>query len=170
MELEADAHHVADLMQVLVTKIQSIEKTMMALEARHLPATIPLGYVTLVDATGWEHKMLLDQCASFQQIRDMLPGLLHQCRPDEAEVQSVTQLTSDNDLRSRVQAGTKIVMRAVIDEVVSSFSAKRISTWLLHHLLSVQATISGPTYQKHKCEKTTQKREHDPTSMGRRRK
>ncbi|KIN97438.1 hypothetical protein M404DRAFT_894467 [Pisolithus tinctorius Marx 270] len=52
MELKADAHHVADLMQVLVTKIQSIEQTVMAMEARHLPATIPLGYVTLVDATG----------------------------------------------------------------------------------------------------------------------
>lgn len=95
MELEADAHHVADLMQVLVTKIQSIEKTMMALEARHLPATIPLGYVTLVDATEWEHKMLLDQCASFQQIRDMLPGLLHQCRPDEVRSKGGI-LTRDN--------------------------------------------------------------------------
>lgn len=56
---------------------------------------------------------------------------------------SVTQLTSDNDLRSRVQAGTKIVMRAVIDEVVSSFSAKywgHCGTW--NSLKTDTATLS----------------------------
>ncbi|KIN97437.1 hypothetical protein M404DRAFT_1006089 [Pisolithus tinctorius Marx 270] len=90
----------------------------------------------------------------------MLPGLLHQGRPDEAEVQrwyidkgqydfvlddgtSVTQLTSDNDLRSRVQAGTKIVMRAVIGEVDSSFSAEyrcHCRTW--NCLKTYTATLS----------------------------
>ncbi|KAI5983927.1 hypothetical protein EDC04DRAFT_1712877 [Pisolithus marmoratus] len=71
----------------------------------------------------------------------MLPALLYQCWPDEAEVQrwyidrekydfvlddgtNVTELTCQNDLRSTVQAGTKIVMRIITEEVVASFSAR----------------------------------------------
>lgn len=106
-----------------------------------LPLTVTSGHVTLVDATGRQHDMLLDQCSSFDRLVAFLPGVLDQCRPNEAEVQrwyinrqqynfaiddgiNVTQLRRQSDGWSTIQPGTKIVMRIVTTEVVRKFSAR----------------------------------------------
>ncbi|KIK16579.1 hypothetical protein PISMIDRAFT_71548, partial [Pisolithus microcarpus 441] len=86
--------------------------------------------VVVVDATGEQHRMLLDQCRSLDQLRDFLPGILSQCRPDRARIQwwyidrdqydfviddgtNVTQLTRESDVWSTIEAGTKIIMRVI---------------------------------------------------------
>lgn len=141
MQLLTKVDHLAALVQSHMADNRSIRQFIMTLEMGQLPVGIALGYVTLVSATGREHKMLSDHCASFQQLRDMLPVLLHQCWPDEAELQqwyidreqydfvlddgaTVTELTSGSDLWSRMQAGTKIVMRVITEEIVTSFSER----------------------------------------------
>ncbi|KAI6043596.1 hypothetical protein EDC04DRAFT_2890744 [Pisolithus marmoratus] len=141
MQLLANIDHLTALMQSRETENQSIKQFVMALGMGQLPAGMTIGYVILVDATGRQHKMLSDQCSSFQQLHDMLPALVHQCLPDEAEVQrwyidrgkydfvlddgtNVTELTRQHDLWSTIQAGTKIVMRVITEEVVALFSAR----------------------------------------------
>ncbi|KAI6131096.1 hypothetical protein EDD16DRAFT_1538806 [Pisolithus croceorrhizus] len=141
MQLLTKVDHLAALVQSHIVDNQSIRQFIMTLEMGQSPVGIALGYVILVSATGREHKMLSDQCASFQQLRDMLPVLLHQCWPDEAELQQwyidrgqydfvlddgtiVTELTSGSDLWSRMQAGTKIVMRVITEEIATSFSER----------------------------------------------
>ncbi|KAI6018730.1 hypothetical protein BKA83DRAFT_1685895 [Pisolithus microcarpus] len=141
MQLLTKVDHLAALVQSHVVDDQSIRQFIMALQMGQLPVGMALGYVIFVSATGREHKILRDQCASFQQLRDMLPVLLCQCWPDEAELQRwyidrgqydfvlddgmmVTELTSGSDLWARVQAGTKIVMRVITEEVVTSFSER----------------------------------------------
>ncbi|OJA07830.1 hypothetical protein AZE42_09142 [Rhizopogon vesiculosus] len=44
--------------------------------ATQLTRTIALGVVTLVDATGYEHHLLVDHCTSFEQLKIMVSGLL----------------------------------------------------------------------------------------------
>ncbi|KIO06746.1 hypothetical protein M404DRAFT_998861, partial [Pisolithus tinctorius Marx 270] len=141
MQLQTELHDVTALIQTQLMQTQSIMQFVMALDATHLPATIAPGYVIMVDATGREHNMLLDQCSSFDRLLAFLPGILHQCRPDEAEIQqwyidkgqydividdgtNVTQLTRESDVWSTIQPGTKIVMRIITAEVVRSFSAR----------------------------------------------
>lgn len=138
MQLQTD---VTTLGQTQQTQFESIMQVLMALDARHLPTTIAPGYVIMVDATGREHNMLLDQCSSVDRLLAFLPGILHQCRPDEAEIQqwyidkgqydividdgtNVTQLTRESDVWSTIQPGTKIIMRIITVEVVRIFSAR----------------------------------------------
>ncbi|KAG9313748.1 hypothetical protein JVU11DRAFT_6104 [Chiua virens] len=88
-----------------VKQLQFIDKLMETGGTGQLPDTVSCGYVILVDATGREHTMLLDQCQYldvrktrinpltklniiwFQQLNAMLHACLFQCRPDEAEIQ-----------------------------------------------------------------------------------
>jgi hypothetical protein len=72
-----------------------------------------------------------------QQLDAMLSVILFQCRPDEAEIQrwyierkqydfvvcnrtnsNVVQLTRENDIWTTMESGTRIVMRAITEEVV----------------------------------------------------
>ncbi|KAI6161943.1 hypothetical protein EDD17DRAFT_608759 [Pisolithus thermaeus] len=119
MQIQADLHRVMAFMQTKPIQTQ---------------CTITTGCVILIDATGREHKMLLDQCRSFDRLLAFLPGILHQCQPDEAWIQrwytekgqydfvidngiDVTQLTRESDMWSTIQPETKIVMRVIITEV-----------------------------------------------------
>ncbi|KAI6033607.1 hypothetical protein PISMIDRAFT_686548 [Pisolithus microcarpus 441] len=121
----------------------------MTLHMGQLPVGMALGYVLFVSATGEEHKRFSDQRASFQQLHDVLPVLLCQCWPDEAELQQwyidrgqydfiiadgmmVNELTSGSDLWARVQAGTKIVMRVITEEVVTCSAKELIIEFCLH--------------------------------------
>ncbi|KAI6155948.1 hypothetical protein BKA82DRAFT_245764 [Pisolithus tinctorius] len=132
---------ITTIMHTQQTQFQSIMQVLKTLYSRQLPTDITSATVTMVDATGREHRMLLDQCSSFDRLVTFLPGILHQCRPDEAEIQqwyidqgqydividdgtNVTQLTRESDVWSTIQPGTKMVMRIITAEVVRSFSAR----------------------------------------------
>ncbi|KIK18663.1 hypothetical protein PISMIDRAFT_683994 [Pisolithus microcarpus 441] len=123
MQLQADLHRIVALLQTHPTPTQ---------------CTMIPGCVKLVDATGREHNMLLDQCRSFDRLLAFLPGILHQCRPDEAWIQQwyidrgqydfvidngidITQLTRESDIWSTIQPETIIVMRVIATKV-----AKRV--------------------------------------------
>ncbi|KAI6115450.1 hypothetical protein EV401DRAFT_1976026 [Pisolithus croceorrhizus] len=134
MQLQADLHRVIALMQSQPTQTQ---------------CTITTGCAILVDATGREHEMLLDQCRSFDRLLAFLPGVLHQCRPHEAWVQQwyidrgqydfvmdngidVIQLTRGSDIWSIIQPGTRIAMRIITTEVVKRVFPKyqcHCGTW-----------------------------------------
>ncbi|KAG1735646.1 uncharacterized protein EDB91DRAFT_558422 [Suillus paluster] len=96
--------------------------------------TFALSCVTLVDATGHEHPVLVNFCTSFQQLNDMLQVLFKR-ESIEARIQrryieeghyylcidegtEVTRLTSDE--WSTIEAGTKIVMRVIIEQQMTS--------------------------------------------------
>ncbi|KAF8452424.1 hypothetical protein L210DRAFT_2033542 [Boletus edulis BED1] len=117
---------------------QFIENSMAIAGTGQIPASVSRGYAILVDATGREHPMLLDQCRYLDQLEHMLLASLYQCRPDEAEIQrwyidrkqydfviygntdsDVTQLTRESDIWSKIEPGTKIVTRAIIEEKAS---------------------------------------------------
>lgn len=103
----------------------------------------PRGCVTLVDAVGHEHEVPLSYCASFQQLKDMLRVLLRPGRSG-ASVQRryiesgkfdfciddgkrVVQLSGDSHKQWNVEAGTKVVMRVVFEQM-TEFSA----TYMCH--------------------------------------
>ncbi|KAG2335398.1 hypothetical protein BDR05DRAFT_971696 [Suillus weaverae] len=98
--------------------------------------TVALGCVTLVDATGRNHTISLNLCASFQQLNNML-RVLFQRNAIEAQIQGryieegkydlcidegtrVTPLT--NHEWSSIEPGTTIVMRVTIQQTTSSAS------------------------------------------------
>ncbi|KAG1727846.1 hypothetical protein EDD22DRAFT_961185 [Suillus occidentalis] len=100
------------------------------------PAAIALGCVTLVDATGHHHAISVNCCTSYQQLNDMLK-VLFQRDAIEAQIQrryieqgeydlcidegtQVTCLTSHE--WSSIEAGTKIVMRAILHQETSTSS------------------------------------------------
>ncbi|KIJ67385.1 hypothetical protein HYDPIDRAFT_166008 [Hydnomerulius pinastri MD-312] len=99
---------------------------------RHLPQSVTLIYVKLVDATGREHRILPDQCIDFQQLSDMLCVVLRNCSPDEARVQrqyieqqqydfcidkgqTVTPLLEGGEAWASIEPGTTIVVRVVFE-------------------------------------------------------
>ncbi|KAG0708041.1 hypothetical protein DFH29DRAFT_894800 [Suillus ampliporus] len=98
-------------------------------------ATQLAGTVTLVDATGHEHAIPINFCTSFQQFKMML-RVLFERDSLEAHIQrryimegqydlcidqgtQVTQLTSRG--WSNIEAGTKIVMRVIIEQLMTLF-------------------------------------------------
>ncbi|KIJ67384.1 hypothetical protein HYDPIDRAFT_108127 [Hydnomerulius pinastri MD-312] len=86
----------------------------------------------LIDATGREHHILLDQCIDFQQLSDMLRVVLRNCSPDEAHVQrqyieqqqydfcidkgqTVTPLLEGGKAWASIEPGMTIVVRVVFE-------------------------------------------------------
>ncbi|KAG1867242.1 hypothetical protein DFJ58DRAFT_698511 [Suillus subalutaceus] len=97
---------------------------------------VTLGCVTLVDATGRQHPIPMDVCDSFERFDEMLRLLLKHSSI-EAQIQrrymeqgqydlcidddkQVTRLTSHE--WPSIEAGTKIVMRVIIEQQASSYS------------------------------------------------
>lgn len=64
-------------------------------QMNRLPADVTTDCVVVIDATGMEHKILLEHCRSFEQLRGFLPILLENCQPDRRHIQSGI-LTGDN--------------------------------------------------------------------------
>ncbi|KAG1814669.1 uncharacterized protein BJ212DRAFT_1481872 [Suillus subaureus] len=113
---------------------QNIEQSFARASASHLTGTVALGCVTLVDATGHNHAISLNLCASFQQFNNML-RVLFERGAKEAQIQrryieegkydlcvdegtQVTPLTSDK--WSSIEPGTTIVMRVTIQQKTRS--------------------------------------------------
>jgi len=116
-----------DVREVLV-EVQKL-KYSVGQGATQLPKTIALGVVTLVDATGYEHRLLVDHCTSFQQLNMMVAGLLER-DPMEAQMQKryiakgqynlcidkgthVTELTSHE--WPRIEESMTTVMRIIFE-------------------------------------------------------
>ncbi|OAX35982.1 hypothetical protein K503DRAFT_335541 [Rhizopogon vinicolor AM-OR11-026] len=117
-----------DVGEVLV-RVKRLE-CFMGQGATQLTQTIALGVVTLVDATGYKHSLLVDHCTSFQQLNMMVAVLLERdCI--EAQIQKrymekgqydlcidegthVTELTSHG--WSKLEEGTTIVMRIIFEQ------------------------------------------------------
>ncbi|KAG2127125.1 hypothetical protein DEU56DRAFT_821298 [Suillus clintonianus] len=104
--------------------------------ATQLIGTATRGCVTLIDATDCRHPISVNFCTSFEQFNEMLKALF-KCNSAEAQIQRrymesgkydlcidegprVTQLTSHQ--WSRLEAGTTIVMRVIIEQQMSSSS------------------------------------------------
>ncbi|KAG2076200.1 hypothetical protein BDR04DRAFT_1149255 [Suillus decipiens] len=118
-------HDIHEVLAILRRQKDSVGPTV-----TQLTAAVILGCVTLVDATGHEHAISVTFCASFQQLNDMLQVLF---KRDSIEAQlqrrymeqgqydlcidddkQVTRLTSHK--WPSIEAGTKIVMRVVIEQ------------------------------------------------------
>ncbi|KAI6125118.1 hypothetical protein EDD16DRAFT_1560147 [Pisolithus croceorrhizus] len=146
MQLHTNFYHNAACLQTQLKEIRSI---MIARDVAHPSPTMATGCVIVVDATGREHNMLLDQCSSLDRLLAFLPGMLHQCQPDEAQIQqwcidrgqydfvidngiNITRLTRDSDFWLAIEPGTKIIMRVITTEVVRRFTPRyrcRCGTW-----------------------------------------
>ncbi|KAG1756100.1 hypothetical protein EDB19DRAFT_452031 [Suillus lakei] len=104
--------------------------------ATQLIGTATRGCVTLIDATGHQHPISANFCASFEQFNEMLK-VLFKCNSIEARIQrryienrqydlcidegtQVTQLTSKE--WSILEAGMTIVLRVVIEQQMTSSS------------------------------------------------
>lgn len=102
--------------------------------ATQLIETATRGCVTLIDATGHQHPISVDFCTSFEQFNEMLE-VLFKCNSTEARIQrrymesgqydlcidegtQVTRLTSNE--WSKLEAGTKVVMRIIIQQQMIS--------------------------------------------------
>lgn len=129
-----------ELLHTMQAKIDYLLQFMVGQDG-HLPAVMTVSSAIVVDATGEEHYMPLDQCCSFDQLLAILPGILSKCRPDKAHIQqwyidkgqydfvidngtNITRLTRESDIWSTIQPGTKIVMRVITIEVSRSFSPR----------------------------------------------
>ncbi|KAI5989756.1 hypothetical protein EDD15DRAFT_1300871 [Pisolithus albus] len=164
MQLQADLHRVIALLQAHPTPTER---------------TITTGCVILVDATGREHNMLLDQCRSFERLLAFLPGILHQCRPDEAWIQQwyidrgqydfvidngtdVTQLTRESDIWSTIQPETKIVMRIIAMRIAKRAFPRYqcyCGTWSYFEVdeaAALHALEHGVTITCHHCQRRFQ--------------
>ena len=66
MTLQNDVYELKKSMEMMVkshvTQMQVVDNFMATGGARHLPAGITRGHAILIDATGREHVMLLEQC------------------------------------------------------------------------------------------------------------
>ncbi|KAG1770615.1 hypothetical protein EV702DRAFT_1249073 [Suillus placidus] len=122
-------HDIHEVLAILRRRQDSVGPT-----PTQLIAAVTLGCVTLVDATGHEHAISMNFCTSFQQLSEMLQVLF---KRDSIEAQlqrqymeqgqydlcidddkQVTRLTSHE--WPSIEAGTKIVMRVVIEQQTSS--------------------------------------------------
>ncbi|KAI5992243.1 hypothetical protein EDD15DRAFT_1045171 [Pisolithus albus] len=167
-----------ELMHIQLAKTDYIRQAMMTLEGR-LPAAMAVSCAVVVDATGEQHRMLLDQCCSFDRLHASLPSILSRSRPDRAHIQqwyidrgqydfviddgtNVTQLTRESDIWSTIEAGTKIVMRVITTEVSSQFSPRykcRCGKWKkveTKQLAVVDASKDGFTITCSYCERRFQ--------------
>ncbi|KAF8550621.1 hypothetical protein OG21DRAFT_393802 [Imleria badia] len=139
MQLQHDVSEIKTSIVECARQVRLVENWVATGAPGRLPMTVSRGHATLVDATGREHNMLLDQCQYFDQLDAMLPVILFQCRPDEAEIQrwyienkqydfvmydkndsDVIQLTRESAIWSTMQPGTRIVMRVITEEIVDS--------------------------------------------------
>ncbi|KAG2111980.1 uncharacterized protein F5147DRAFT_835575 [Suillus discolor] len=128
MQIQRDIHEESrrqrEANQELLIAMQSLMNRTVALA----------GCVILVDATGHDHAIPVNFCTSFQQLNKMLQ-VLFECDSVEARIQKryveegqydlciddgrqVTRLTS----QSSIPAGTKIVMRVIFEQEMTSFS------------------------------------------------
>ncbi|KAF8128852.1 hypothetical protein EV363DRAFT_1169679 [Boletus edulis] len=139
MQLQNDVSEVkTNVAQIHARQMQSIENFMITGGIEKLPTAVSRGHAILVDATGREHTMLLDQCRYLDQLDLMLRASLFQCRPDEANILrwhierkqydfvvynraglDVVELTTENDILSRLEPGTRIIMRVITEEEVA---------------------------------------------------
>ncbi|KAF8550753.1 hypothetical protein OG21DRAFT_1513595 [Imleria badia] len=95
-----------------------------------------LRFVTLIDATGREHPILVQCCTSFQQLQAMLKVVLR-CKARDAQVQrryldaglydlsidkgeQVVQVTGEASRWQSIDAGTKLIMRVVFQQKQTS--------------------------------------------------
>ncbi|KAF8557482.1 hypothetical protein OG21DRAFT_270471 [Imleria badia] len=138
MQLQNDVSEIKASIVEGSRQVRLIEHSVATGAPGQLPAAVSRGHAILVDATGREHPMLLDQCRHLAQLDAMLSVILFQCRPDEAEIQrwyierkqydfviygtnsDVIQLTRESDIWSTMQPGTRIVMRVITEEEVDS--------------------------------------------------
>ncbi|KAG6370474.1 hypothetical protein JVT61DRAFT_11960 [Boletus reticuloceps] len=91
-----------------------------------------LRFVTLIDATGREHPILVQCCTSFEQLQAMLKVVLR-CKARDAQVQrryldaglydlsidkgaQVVQVTGEASRWPCIDAGTKLIMRVVFQQ------------------------------------------------------
>ncbi|KAI6094917.1 hypothetical protein EDD17DRAFT_1902775 [Pisolithus thermaeus] len=129
----------SEMMHTMHTKIDYMSQFAVGQDGRLL-AVMTVSCAVVIDATGEEHHMPLDQCCSFEQLIAFLPGILSKCRPDKAHIQqwyidrgqygfvidngtNMTQLTRESDVWSTIELGTKIVMRVITTEVSRRLSA-----------------------------------------------
>ncbi|KAG1845614.1 hypothetical protein C8R48DRAFT_442428 [Suillus tomentosus] len=104
--------------------------------ATQLIGTATRGCVTLIDATGHQYPIPVDFCTSFEQFNEMLKVLFKR-NSIEAQIQrqymesgqydlcidegmQVTRLHSNE--WSTLEVGTKVIMRAIIQQQTTSFS------------------------------------------------
>lgn len=134
MQSQRDIREVLVILQREREDRQNLLMTIESLVTRGQTAT--RGCVTLIDATGHQHPIPMDFCTSFEQFNEMLK-VLFKCNSIEARVQrrytengqydlaidegtQVTQLTSNE--WSRLEVGTKVVMRIIIRQQTTSYS------------------------------------------------
>ncbi|KAG0695277.1 hypothetical protein DFH29DRAFT_956210 [Suillus ampliporus] len=125
---------IQEILAILQRRDTVNQSQLMGRTALQLPGSMMIGCVTLVDATGHEHPILVDYCTSFQQLNKMLEVLFER-NSIEAQVQKgymkegrydlcidegteATQLTIHE--WPKIEAGTKIVMRVVIEQPMPS--------------------------------------------------
>ncbi|KAG1736577.1 hypothetical protein EDB19DRAFT_1031768 [Suillus lakei] len=138
-ELLVHARRQEENLRELLLTVQSLricEQSPVGPFASQSTRTVSLtGCLTLVDATGYHHAIQVDYCTSFQQLNAMLQVLLCNCDPITAQIQrryieakeydfcidegtQVTPLTSNK--WPSIEVGTKIVMRAIIQQETSA--------------------------------------------------
>ncbi|KAN0082346.1 hypothetical protein V8E55_008141 [Tylopilus felleus] len=121
----------------VMTKLDRIVQLHVAnIRGRTLPtsptAMQVLRFVTLIDATGREHPILMQCCTSFEQLQVMLKMVL-KCKARDAQVQrryldaglydlsidqgvEVVQVTDEASGWPSIDAGTKLIMRVVFQQ------------------------------------------------------
>lgn len=134
MQSQRDIREVLVILQREREDRQNLLMTIESLVTRGQTAT--RGCVTLIDATGHQHPIPMDFCTSFEQFTEMLK-VLFKCNSVEAQIQrrytengqydlaidegtQVTRLTSNE--WSRLEVGTKVVMRIIIQQQTTSYS------------------------------------------------
>jgi hypothetical protein len=65
MQVQSDVHEVRSDMREVRVLVQSLQRCAGHIGTQ-LPRTIMAGCVTLVDATGRQHRLLVEQCNTFQ--------------------------------------------------------------------------------------------------------
>jgi hypothetical protein len=138
MQLRNDVSEIkTSIVEYHSRQTQLIENAVATGAAGRLPTPVSRGHAILVDATGREHTMLLEQCQYLDQLDLMLRASLFRCKPDEAEIQmwyierkqydfivynrtdpEAIKLTRENDIWSNMESGTRIIMRALSEEVI----------------------------------------------------
>ncbi|KAG2074496.1 hypothetical protein BDR04DRAFT_179616 [Suillus decipiens] len=136
MQSQYETHELSIMLQRRQEGSHHIQEFFPGSSASHLAATVLLGCVTLVDATGHHHQISLSLCASYQQFNNML-RVLFETNTTEAKIQrryikkGKYDLCIDKDTQvmpltshkwSRIAPGTKIVKRVTIQHATDSAS------------------------------------------------
>ncbi|KAG2057351.1 hypothetical protein BDR06DRAFT_199240 [Suillus hirtellus] len=139
MQSRREVHEMFVILQREQEDRQKFLMTIESLVARAQSSVGPTatrGCVTLIDATGHQYPIPVDFCTSFEQFNDMLKVLFKR-NSIEAQIQrqymesgqydlcidegmQVIRLT--NDEWSRLEVGTKVVMRVIIQQWTTSSS------------------------------------------------